>query len=215
MVNYANCHILTSILVLSHGLLLCSFVADGWATCTPATGGASMCLSVETSSTGTTGMPLHLRSSLSDVCETCSGTREGVSPSLFLPLLQLLPLPLPQHPLHPLPPPGPAEEDSKQLTPQSLFHEPLSTISACPLPDPNHGKCCSCLVRRSAIYVSVANKVCLTRNVLCLLVLFLLLKSLGLSGVGFQHSGNFIKMSSFSRNAGWRILDFLLVSSSF
>lgn len=60
------------------------------------------------------------------------------------------------------------------LPPLSLFHEPLPTISACPLPHPNHGKCCSRLVR-SAMYVLVANKVCLTRNWLCLLVLFLLL----------------------------------------
>ena len=62
----------------------------GWDICIQATEGASMCLSRENSSTGTTGEPLHLRSSPSDVCGTCSGTREGAI------LFQPLPLPQPQ-----------------------------------------------------------------------------------------------------------------------
>lgn len=93
------------------------FPLDGLATCTQATGGASLSSSEEISSTGTTGRPLHLRSSQSDVCGTCSGTRGAVS--LFLTQLRLPPpdpypaltLTLPQHLPPLLPQLEPAEQD--------------------------------------------------------------------------------------------------------
>lgn len=64
--------------------------AGGWDTCIQATEGASMFLSMENSSTGTPGEPLHLWSSPSDVYGTCSGTRKGA----ILPLLLHLPIPI-------------------------------------------------------------------------------------------------------------------------
>lgn len=67
----------------------------GWDTCIQATEGVSMCLRMENSSTGTTGEPLHLISSPSDVYETCSGTREGAMFPLPLHLHLHLPTPLP------------------------------------------------------------------------------------------------------------------------
>lgn len=85
---------------------VCSLTPEGgWDTCIQATEGASMCLSKETSSTGMIGEPLHLRSSPSDVCGTCSGIREGAILPLHLPppqpQLLVQPQPLALH--HPIP----------------------------------------------------------------------------------------------------------------
>lgn len=114
-------------------------LSDGSATCTQATGGASLYSSEETSSTGMTGRPLRHRSSLSVVCGTCSGTRGAVS--LFLTQIRLLaqaqaqaPTPnLPQFLLPPLPQLEPAEQDP-HLSPNPSHSLPHAADSACPMP---------------------------------------------------------------------------------
>lgn len=72
-----------------------------------------MRLSKETSSTGMIGEPLHLRSSPSDVCGTCSGIREGA--------------------ILPLPPPLPQLLVQPQLQPLALHH-PILTLFPTPNP---------------------------------------------------------------------------------
>lgn len=70
--------------------------AGGLDICIRATGGASMSLNTVISSTGTTGEPLCLKSSPSDVCGTCSGTNEDATFPLpqHLPILILPPIPV-------------------------------------------------------------------------------------------------------------------------
>lgn len=94
-------------------LTFCLFLLppDGLATCTQATGVGSLSLSEEISSIGMTGRPPLPRSSLSDVCETCSGTRGAVSSFPTLPRL-LIPT-LPQHLLPLLLQLEPAEQDPR------------------------------------------------------------------------------------------------------
>lgn len=105
-----------------------SFLPDGSATCTQATGGGSSSSREGISSTGTTGRPPHRRSSLSGVCATCSGTRGAVSlPPTRLRLLapDPAPAPNPTPPRHlpPLPPRlEPAEQDPH--TSASSSHSP-------------------------------------------------------------------------------------------
>lgn len=115
----------------------------GWATCTQDTGAANTSSNEETSSTGTTGRPPLPWSNLSDVCGTCSGTREDVSSFLtptplppLLPAQTLIRLLLRLRLLLPLPrQPGPAEWD-----PHLPSQTPALPQSAGPLPSPNHGK---------------------------------------------------------------------------
>lgn len=94
-------------------LTFCLFLLppDGLATCTQATGVGSLSLSEEISSIGMTGRPPLPRSSLSDVCETCSGTRGAVSS--FPTQLRLLIPTLPQHLLPLLLQLEPAEQDPR------------------------------------------------------------------------------------------------------
>lgn len=119
---------------MSHKFDLISFpIKVGWDTRIQATGGTNTCLSMETSSTGTTGEPLNPRSSPSDACGTCSGIRRGaISPprlpqpqrlDLDQPLLQLL------HPPHLIPTP------TLNLTPLQNLNPNLNSTPRSSPPD--------------------------------------------------------------------------------
>lgn len=107
------------------------FPPDGLATCTQAIGVASLSLSEEISSIGMTGRLLLPRSSLSDVCETCSGTRGAAS---SFPTQLQLPARTPTLPLHLLPlllQLEPAEQDPHLLPkPPSSSSPTLPTVPA-------------------------------------------------------------------------------------
>lgn len=83
-----------------------SLSSGGWATCTLATAGISLCLNMVNTNTGTTGEPQNHSCSPSDVCVTCSGTNGAASPSpTRLPNPNLIPTQTPIQPLPPLQPP--------------------------------------------------------------------------------------------------------------